>query len=94
MTALASLRLWKISRSSNSSRSLELKLSQKLFSQRLPGSMWAVFAPMADPFPHRVSNELRPIVGPDVGRHSSEDELVREDVDDVGRVELPVDADH
>jgi hypothetical protein len=42
---------------------------------------------------NRLRNELRAIIGPYVLWHAPEDEQFRQDVDDVGRLELPVDPD-
>ena len=46
-----------------------------------------------DPFPHRLGDELRAIVGPYMIRHTVQDEKIGQDVDDVGRSEPPVDPD-
>src|SRR5690606_29115623 len=46
-----------------------------------------------DPLPHRLGDEFRAVVGTDMAGHTAQDEQVRERVDDVGRVELAIDAD-
>ena len=46
-----------------------------------------------DPFPDRLGDELRAIVGPYMIRHTAQDEEIGQDVDDVGRSEPPVDPD-
>jgi len=46
-----------------------------------------------DPLAHRLGDELRTIVGTNMTRRTAQDEQVRQDVDDVGRVELAVDPD-
>ena len=46
-----------------------------------------------DPILDGLRNELRAIIGSYVLRHAPEDEEVGQDVDDVGRLELPVDPD-
>ena len=46
-----------------------------------------------DPVLNRLRNELRAIIGSYVLRHAPEDEEVGQDVDDVGRLELPADPD-
>jgi hypothetical protein len=44
-------------------------------------------ADRGDPRPHGRSHELRAIVGPDVPRHAAQDEQVREQIDDVDRIQ-------
>jgi hypothetical protein len=46
-----------------------------------------------DPVLNRLRNELGAIILPDVLRHAPEDEEVGQDVDDVGRLEFPIDPD-
>src|SRR5690606_14790336 len=46
-----------------------------------------------DPVLHGRGDELRAVVGTDVLRHAAQDEQVGQDVDDVGGVELAIDAD-
>ena len=46
-----------------------------------------------DPVPHRLRHELRAIIRPDVVGHAPQDEQIGQDVDDVGRSELPIDPD-
>src|SRR5258708_3315238 len=40
-----------------------------------------------DPILHRLGNELRAIIGPDMPRHAAQDEQVGEHIDDVDRLE-------
>src|SRR5690606_2644038 len=46
-----------------------------------------------DPLPYSLGDELRAVVGTDMAGHTTQDEQVRQGVDDVGRVELAIDAD-
>src|SRR3712207_2203921 len=46
-----------------------------------------------DPGPHGLGDELGPVVGADVARDAAQDEQVREQVDDVDRVQLPAHPD-
>src|SRR5690606_11060817 len=46
-----------------------------------------------DPVLHGRGDELRAVVGADVLRHAAQDEEIGQDVDDVGGIELAIDAD-
>src|SRR5687768_14733272 len=46
-----------------------------------------------DPLSHYPGDELRPIVRSNMARHAAQDEQVRQDVDDVARIELAIDAE-
>src|SRR5690606_41765603 len=46
-----------------------------------------------DPLPYSLGDELRAVVATDMVGHTTQDEQVRQGVDDVGRVELAIDAD-
>src|SRR5690606_22519284 len=46
-----------------------------------------------DPLPYSLGDELRAVVGTDMAGHTTQDEQVGQDVDDVGGVELAIDAD-
>src|SRR5690606_25206042 len=46
-----------------------------------------------DPLPYSLGDELRAVVGTDMAWHTTQDEQVRQGVDDAGRVELAIDAD-
>src|SRR6056297_3999641 len=46
-----------------------------------------------DPLSNGPGDELRTIIGTDMARHAAQDEEVRQDVDDVRRLQLPVYAD-
>lgn len=46
-----------------------------------------------DPLANGFSDELGTVVGADVLRHSAQDEEIRQHVDDVGGLQLPVDPD-
>ena len=46
-----------------------------------------------DPGPHGLGDELGPVVGADMAWDAAQDEQVREQVDDVDRVQLPVHPD-
>ena len=56
--------------------------------------MYAVLAPTAvDPVLTALAMELRPVVGPNMARNTAEDEEVRQNVDDIRRVEPASDPD-
>src|SRR5690606_3751821 len=63
----------------------------------LPRASWfderCLCADGYDPLPYSLGDELRAVVGTDMARHAAQDEQVRQGVDDVGRVELAIDAD-
>jgi len=42
-----------------------------------------------DPRLHRLGDELRPVVGPDMSGHATQDEQIRKHVDDVMRIQPP-----
>ena len=46
-----------------------------------------------DPFLHGLGHELRSIVRPNMTRHTTQDEQVRQNLDDVDGFELPIDPD-
>ena len=46
-----------------------------------------------DPLPDSIGDELRPVVGADVGWDTSNDEQIGQGVDHVRRVQLPLHAD-
>ena len=46
-----------------------------------------------DPLSHGLGDELGTIVGTDMARNATQDEEVRQDVDDIGRLQSPVDPD-
>ena len=46
-----------------------------------------------NPSPDGLGHELRTIVGPDVAWDTAQDEQVRQDIDNVGRGELPPNSD-
>ena len=46
-----------------------------------------------DPSPDRFGDELRAVVGPNVGRDAAQDEEVGQDIDDLGREKLPANPD-
>src|SRR5690606_22198910 len=46
-----------------------------------------------DPLPHGLGDELRAIVGTNMAGHTAQNEQIRQGVDDVGRIELAIDAD-
>ena len=45
------------------------------------------------PFSHGLGDEFRAMIGTDAARHAAQDEEVRQDADDVRRLQLPVDPD-
>ena len=45
-----------------------------------------------DPLPHGLGDELRAVVRSNMARHAPQDEQIRQDVDDVGRIELAIDG--
>jgi hypothetical protein len=47
----------------------------------------------SDPVLHGLGDELRPVVGSDVLRYAAQNELIGQQVDHVGGLELPVDPD-
>src|SRR5690606_37881275 len=63
----------------------------------LPRASWfderCLCADGYDPLPYSLGDELRAVVGTDMAGHTTQDEQVRQGVDDVGRVELAIDAD-
>ena len=46
-----------------------------------------------DPVLHRLGDELRSVVGPDVGGNAPQDEQVGQNVDHIDRLKLAVDTD-
>src|SRR5690606_30135325 len=46
-----------------------------------------------NPLPHGLGDELRAIVGTNMAGHTAQNEQVRQNVDDVGRVKLATDPD-
>ena len=46
-----------------------------------------------NPFSHGPGDELGTVVGTDMARDATQDEEVRQDVDDIGRLQSPVDPD-
>ena len=69
------------------------------------GKLWAALAPCnnanvcslgsdrRNPVPNSLSNELRAVVRPDVGRNAAQDEQVRQRIDYVCRVQLALHPD-
>ena len=46
-----------------------------------------------DPLPHGLGHELRPIVGPDVARNTTQNEEIGQHIDDIDGLELAGDPD-
>ena len=56
--------------------------------------MKAVRAPTrGDPMSDGLGDELRAVVGADVGRNAAQEEQIGQDLEDIGRGELPPDPD-
>ena len=63
----------------------------------LPGTSWfdvgGLGADGCNPFAERECDELRAVVGTDVGRHAASDEQIAQRLDDICRLQLPGHAD-
>ena len=64
----------------------------------LPGAAWCdvsgLCADRCDPLLHSLGHELRPIVGPDVARHATQDEEIGQHIIHIDGLELAGNPDH